>query len=73
MKKWEYKILDLGKVPCNPHKESKFHEDEDIEDYFNQIGDWGWEIVNIDFFIRERGERPFTGLAKREKKNGEGD
>lgn len=66
MKKWEYMIIDsrelgsgkgLRDLISGPGKEK-------VEEYLNQIGSDGWEIVNIDFF--EEMIPQFMGLAKRE-------
>ncbi|MCP4082869.1 MAG: DUF4177 domain-containing protein [Planctomycetaceae bacterium] len=62
MKKWEYKIIDSKDVPGGGIFKGK--DRSDVEEYLNQFGRKGWEIINIDF--RELEDRyAFTGVAKR--------
>ncbi|MEL6109060.1 MAG: hypothetical protein AAFU85_23895 [Planctomycetota bacterium] len=64
MQKWECKYLsaeDLG-----PRGFFRTVKPEQVQAYFNALGEDGWEIVNVDFtdtsaFI------DFRGLAKRPK------
>ena len=63
MKKWQYKIIDSKDVPGGGVFKDK--DRTDIETYLNDIGNQGWEIINIDF--RELEHRfDFTGVAKKE-------
>ena len=63
MKKWQYKIVDSKDVPGGGVFKGK--ERADVEDYLNNLGKDGWEIINLDF--RELGNRfEFSGVAKRE-------
>ena len=64
MTKWEYKFL----TAADPEKRGFFKgvKPEEVEKYFNSLGDEDWEIVNVDFtdttaFI------DFRGVAKRLK------
>ncbi|MEO1524652.1 MAG: DUF4177 domain-containing protein [Planctomycetota bacterium] len=64
MSKWEYKFITAADLERRGFFKSV--EPEDIEKYFNALGEEGWEIVNVDFtdtssFI------DFRGVAKREK------
>ena len=40
---------------------------ESMEEYLNEIGSEGWEIVNLDFVELEN-RSSFVGVAKREKR-----
>jgi len=63
MKKWEYKIVDSKDVPGGGVFEGK--DRQEIEAYLNQLGQDGWQIINLDF--RELENRfEFSGVAKRE-------
>ena len=64
MKKWEYKIIDSKDVPGSGIFRGK--ERGKIEEYLNNLGEEGWEIVNIDSLELE-GRTSFVGIAKREK------
>ena len=64
MKKWEYMIVDSKDVPGGGVFKGK--DRSEVDTYLNQLGQEGWEIVNLDFL--ELGNRfEFTGVAKREK------
>ena len=64
MTRWEYLIVDSKDVAGGGlFKEKKR---SDVEAYLNNLGNEGWELVNLDF--RELDSRfEFTGLAKRER------
>ena len=64
-KKWEYLVLDSADVP----RESllKGRSREAVQNYLNQLGEEGWEVVNLDFLELET-RLAFLGVAKREKK-----
>ena len=62
MKKWEYKIIDSVHVARGIFREKKFNE---IEKYLNEIGQEGWEVVNLDF-NDVTGQMDFVGVARRE-------
>jgi hypothetical protein len=64
MKKWEYMIVDSKDVPGGRMFRGK--DRAEVDTYLNQLGEEGWEIVNLDF--HELGNRfDFSGVAKREK------
>ena len=64
MKKWEYKIIDSKDVS----REGIFkgRSREKLEEYLNNLGEEGWEIVKIDSLELD-GRTSFVGVAKREK------
>ncbi len=64
MRTWEYKIIDSREVP----REGAFRgrSREALEEYLNQLGAEGWEVVNIDSLELES-RSSFVGIAKREK------
>lgn len=62
MKKWEYKIIDSMRLPGGIFRGKKFDE---IEKYLNEIGEEGWEIINLDF-NDVTGQMDFVGVARRE-------
>lgn len=63
MKKWEYKLVDSRDLEGGGVLKGK---DRDVvEVYFNQLGQAGWEIVDIDFRPINKGFE-FSGVAKRE-------
>ena len=67
MKKWKYMIIDSKDVPGGGFFRGK--DRSEVNDYLNQLGHEGWEIVNLDF--RELESRfEFTGVAKREETDG---
>ena len=63
MKKWQYRIINTNEVPGGGIFKGKTQQA--VEDYLNEIGEEGWEIVNIDALeLEDRME--FIGVAKRE-------
>ena len=63
MKKWEYKVVDSKDIRRDGLFKGKTRES--IEKYLNELGEQGWELVNIDF--RELENRSsFSGVMKRE-------
>ena len=65
MKKWEYRMIDSADVAGGSFVMGKSRES--IEEYLNEIGTEGWEIVNLDFVELEN-RSSFVGVAKREKR-----
>ncbi len=63
MKKWEYKVVDSKDVPSEGI--FKGRNRASVEDYLNQLGRDGWEVINLDFRELE-GRLEFSGVAKRE-------
>jgi hypothetical protein len=61
MTKWEYRVLDSKDIERNALKS---RTSEAMESYLNELGEAGWEIVNIDFRELER-RLSFVGVAKR--------
>ena len=64
MRTWEYKIIDSHEVPREGALRGRSREA--LEEYLNQLGADGWEVVNIDALEFES-RRSFVGIAKREK------
>ena len=64
MQKWQYKIIDSKDVS----REGIFkgRSREKIEEYLNNLGADGWEIINIDGYELE-GRTSFVGIAKRQQ------
>ncbi len=63
MSKWEYRIVDSKDVPSGGFFRGK--DRAEIDGYLNQLGQDGWEVVNLDF--RELESRfEFVGVAKRQ-------
>ena len=65
MTKWEYKLLNAADLEKRGFM-IKSVDPEQVEEYFNALGNDGWEIINVDFtdttaFI------DFRGVAKRPK------
>jgi len=65
MKKWEYRIIDTKDVPGGGMLKGKSRDA--IETYLNQLGEQGWEIVNLDALEWQGHHLTFLGVAKREK------
>jgi len=65
MTKWEYKFLNGADLEKRGFL-IKSVEPEQIETYFNSLGDDGWEIVSLDF-IDTTAFIDFRGIAKRPK------
>ena len=63
MAKFEYKLIDTKEVKSAGV--FKGRQQEDIEAYLNELGQQGWELVNVDFRELE-GSREFSGIMKRE-------
>jgi len=64
MRTWEYRIIDSNDVKSEGLLKGRSRTS--LEAYLNELGDEGWEIVNLDW--RELESRmSFSGLAKREK------
>ena len=64
MRTWEYKIIDSHDVPREGTLRGRSREA--LEEYLNQLGADGWEVVNIDALELES-RMNFFGIAKREK------
>ena len=64
MTKWEYKFVTANDLEKRGFFKSV--EPDQVEKYFNALGEEGWEIINVDFtdtshFI------DFRGVARRPK------
>lgn len=64
-KKWEYRIVDSHEVPGVNFTDKR--SKQDIADYLNQLGEEGWEIINLDM-TENQAFYNFFGVAKRELK-----
>lgn len=65
MTKWEYKFLTAEDLEKRGFL-IKSVEPEQIESYFNALGDEGWELITVDF-IDTTAFINFRGVAKRPK------
>jgi len=63
MQKFEYKMVDTRDVESAGL--FKGRQRVDIESYLNELGQQGWELVNVDFRELE-GHTEFAGIMKRE-------
>ncbi len=63
MRKYKYKIVDSKDV--EPAGLFKGKKREDVEEYLNELGKEGWELVNADFRELE-GRLEFSGVMKKE-------
>ena len=59
---WEYRLVDSGDVEHGNFLEGASRGK--IEEYLNQLGAEGWEIINLDF-VETESRSPFIGVAKR--------
>ena len=64
MKTWEYKIVDSNDVPGRGIFRGK--DRSEVEQYLNEFGQEGWEIINLDFHEFDN-RMSFCGIAKRER------
>ena len=62
MQGWEYKIVDSSDVDDGNFLEGASRDK--IEEYLNQLGADGWEIINLDF-VETESRSSFIGVAKR--------
>jgi hypothetical protein len=62
MTKFEYKMIDTKDVATAGV--FKGRKRSDIEDYLNELGNEGWELVNVDYRELEGGTE-FAGIMKR--------
>ena len=63
MAKWEYKILSSEDLKTRGFL--GYVKIERVEEYLNELGFDGWEVVNLDFF-ENLPHGAFLGVAKRE-------
>ncbi len=66
MKSWEYKLIDSRTIEGGIWSWVKGKPPEVVEDYLNQLGADGWEVVHLDWRELER-RMSFMGIAKRER------
>lgn len=64
MDRWEYRVLASKDIPSSLFKQ---RTREAVEEYLNELGDDGWEVVNMDF-VDWDGPGSFMGIAKRPKR-----
>lgn len=69
MKEWEYRLIDSSDAANGNFLMGVSREA--IEEYLNDLGAQGWEIVNVDF-VEQENRTSFLGVAKREKKTKRG-
>jgi hypothetical protein len=67
MTKWEYLLIDSKDAGSRGFL--KGVDREDVEDFLNDLGQQGWEVIDIDFVHSVEGATVgisyFFGLAKR--------
>lgn len=63
MKKWAYKVVDSRDLEGGGVFKGK--DREVVEAYLNQLGQEGWEIVDLNFRELQKGFE-FSGIAKKE-------
>jgi len=70
MEKWEYLLLDTKKLESA--RGGVFTQKavplEEAEQYLNELGEQGWEIIDIDFDFLIHNTGAFVGVAKRKKR-----
>ena len=64
MKQWEYRLIDSNDVKSEGILRGRSREA--IEQYLNELGAEGWEIITLDWNPLE-GRKSFSGVAKRPK------
>ncbi len=64
MDDWEYKILDSKDI-SGSFVFGKTHEH--VEEYLNELGSAGWEIISLDFREVSSTRMDFLGVAKRRR------
>ncbi|WP_164503655.1 DUF4177 domain-containing protein [Pleionea sediminis] len=65
---WEYKIVDSNNAEKGGFLKGRTVEQ--VEAYLNQLGQEGWEIIDLDFQMDPTipgGPAHFHGVAKRKK------
>ena len=65
---WEYKIVESDKAEKGGFLKGRTVEQ--VEEYLNDLGAEGWEIVDLDFQMdaMARGPTHFHGFAKRPRR-----
>ncbi len=64
MKKWEYRIVTSDDVQGSGF--FKTVEREAVQAHFNELGEQGWEVVNVQF-VEAMGAFAVRALLKRER------
>ncbi len=69
MEKWEYLLIDSKKLESarGGVLTQKKATVEDAESYLNELGEEGWEIIDLDFDLLIHNTGAFVGVAKRRK------
>lgn len=67
MQKWEYRLIDTKKHPDAKWFKNNRISAEEAQQYLNELGDEGWEIIDLDFDGLVNDSRSFAGVAKRPK------
>lgn len=65
---WEYKIIDSNAVEKAGFLKGRTLEA--VEEYLNELGQQGWEIIDLDFNMDPTlpgGPTSFLGVAKRKR------
>ena len=65
MPRWEYRIITHTDVESEGIMKGRSRES--LEQYLNDLGGEGWELINLDF-VDHMEWRQFSGVMKRERR-----
>ena len=64
MPRWEYRIITHKDVESEGIIKGRTRDS--LEQYLNDLGDEGWELINVDF-VDHMEWRQFSAVVKRER------
>ena len=64
MRRWEYKLISANDVAGEGGFKGKSREV--VESYLNNLGQEGWEVINVDFPDGYENPTRFSAAARRE-------
>jgi len=67
MDKWEYKLIDSRHIEKEGSIFKSTRPLEKVEEYLNQLGNEGWEIIDLNFEGLSHDTGTFVGVAKRKR------